>query len=91
MRAGLTVNVEVRLRGYVHAGSERGAGGSRRDRRQGGLLLSGGIDSPVATYMMAKRGLKIIPVHFFSFPIHRSLPSRRFWTSPRSLKTTAGT
>ena len=32
------------------------------------LLLSGGIDSPVSTYMIAKRGVHLIPVHFFSFP-----------------------
>ena len=32
------------------------------------LLLSGGIDSPVAGYMMAKRGLKIYALHFHSFP-----------------------
>jgi len=31
-------------------------------------LLSGGIDSPVSTYLAAKRGVQIIPVHFFSFP-----------------------
>ena len=31
-------------------------------------LLSGGIDSPVSTYMIAKRGVRLIPVHFFSFP-----------------------
>jgi thiamine biosynthesis protein ThiI len=31
-------------------------------------LLSGGIDSPVSTYMIAKRGVKLIPIHFFSFP-----------------------
>ena len=35
---------------------------------RGLLLLSGGIDSPVAGYMMAKRGLKIEAVHFESFP-----------------------
>ncbi len=35
---------------------------------KGLLMLSGGIDSPVAGYMMAKRGLKIGGVHFFSFP-----------------------
>lgn len=32
------------------------------------VLLSGGIDSPVAAYMMAKRGLKLIGLHFHSFP-----------------------
>jgi thiamine biosynthesis protein ThiI len=31
-------------------------------------LLSGGIDSPVSTYMIARRGVSVIPVHFFSFP-----------------------
>ncbi len=31
-------------------------------------MLSGGIDSPVSTYMIAKRGVRIIPLHFFSFP-----------------------
>jgi thiamine biosynthesis protein ThiI len=35
---------------------------------KGLLMLSGGIDSPVAGYMMAKRGLKLSGVHFFSFP-----------------------
>jgi len=35
---------------------------------QGLLMLSGGIDSPVAGYLMAKRGLRINAVHFFSFP-----------------------
>ena len=32
------------------------------------LLLSGGIDSPVAGYMMAKRGLKLHAIHFYSYP-----------------------
>ena len=31
-------------------------------------LLSGGIDSPVSSYMIAKRGVRLIPLHFFSFP-----------------------
>ena len=33
-----------------------------------GFLLSGGLDSPVAGYMMAKRGLELVGVHFFSYP-----------------------
>ncbi|MDD4111001.1 MAG: tRNA 4-thiouridine(8) synthase ThiI, partial [Clostridia bacterium] len=32
------------------------------------VMLSGGIDSPVATYMMAKRGMKLSAVHFHSYP-----------------------
>ncbi len=35
---------------------------------KGALMLSGGIDSPVAGYMMAKRGVSIIGVHFHSYP-----------------------
>ena len=35
---------------------------------KGIVLLSGGIDSPVAAYRMAKRGLKMCGVHFYSFP-----------------------
>jgi len=35
---------------------------------KGALLLSGGIDSPVAGYMMAKRGVEVIGVYFHSFP-----------------------
>ncbi|HHT17331.1 MAG TPA: tRNA 4-thiouridine(8) synthase ThiI [Papillibacter sp.] len=66
----LTVTVEVRdYSAYVHGAAEPGAGGLPIG--VGGRavsLLSGGIDSPVATYLAARRGLSIIPVHFFSFP-----------------------
>ena len=66
----LTVNIEVRdLAAYVHADQVPGAGGMPVG--SGGIavsLLSGGIDSPVSSYMIAKRGVRLIPVHFFSFP-----------------------
>lgn len=65
-----TVYVEVRdLSAYVHGPAEPGAGGLPTG--VGGramCLLSGGIDSPVAAYMMAKRGVEIEAVHFFSYP-----------------------
>ena len=65
-----TVYVEVRdLAAYVHGPAVPGAGGLPTG--VGGramCLLSGGIDSPVAAYMMAKRGLEIEAVHFFSYP-----------------------
>ena len=66
----VTVRVEVREYGaYVSAGRFKGAGGMPIGTNgRGLLLLSGGIDSPVAGYMMAKRGLKIEAVHFESFP-----------------------
>ena len=64
------IRVEIRENGaYIHASQERGAGGlPRGSAGRGLLLLSGGIDSPVAGYMMAKRGLEIEAVHFESFP-----------------------
>ena len=40
-------------------------------------MLSGGIDSPVSTYMIAKRGVKLIPVHFFSFPYTSELAKQK--------------
>ena len=65
-----TVFVEIRdLAAYVHGPAEPGAGGLPTG--VGGramCLLSGGIDSPVAAYMIAKRGVEIETVHFFSYP-----------------------
>ena len=65
-----TVYVEVRdLAAYVHGPAVPGAGGLPTG--VGGramCLLSGGIDSPVAAYKMAKRGVEIECVHFFSYP-----------------------
>ncbi len=65
-----TVYVEVRdLAAYVHGPAVPGAGGLPTG--VGGramCLLSGGIDSPVAAYMMAKRGMEVECVHFFSYP-----------------------
>lgn len=66
----VTVTVEVRDFGaYIRSGLERGAGGIPVGT--GGkacVLISGGIDSPVAAYMMAKRGLELMAVHFASPP-----------------------
>ena len=66
----VTVTVEVRDdNAYIRAGQEKGAGGlPLRSAGRGLLLLSGGIDSPVAGCMMAKRGLEIEALHFESFP-----------------------
>ena len=66
----VTVTVEVRDDyAYVRAGQEKGAGGLPiRSSGRGLLLLSGGIDSPVAGCMMAKRGMEIEALHFESFP-----------------------
>ena len=65
-----TVVVEVREFGaYVHAGKFKGAGGMPIGTNgKAMLLLSGGIDSPVAGHMIAKRGVKLEAIHFESFP-----------------------
>ena len=66
----VTVTVEVRDdHAFIRAGQEPGAGGlPLRSAGRGLLLLSGGIDSPVAGCMMAKRGMEIEALHFESFP-----------------------
>ena len=66
----LTVFIEVRDKAaYVHSSPVKGSGGMPVGSNGKAVsLLSGGIDSPVSTYMIAKRGVKVIPVHFFSFP-----------------------
>ena len=64
------VIVEIRDFGaYIHAGKIDGAGGMPVGTSgRASLLLSGGIDSPVAGYMMAKRGLLLDAIHFESPP-----------------------
>ncbi len=66
----VTVRVEVREKeAYVHAGTVAGAGGMPvGSNGRALLLLSGGIDSPVAGWMMAKRGVSLSAVHFLSPP-----------------------
>lgn len=74
----VTVIVEIRDFGaYIHRDQQPGAGGIPvGSGGEGLLLLSGGIDSPVAGYMLAKRGIKVSAVHFASPP----------YTSERSLQ-----
>lgn len=64
------VMVEIRDFGaYIHGGKQAGAGGMPVSTSgKGALMLSGGIDSPVAAYMMAKRGMNLMAVHFASPP-----------------------
>ena len=68
-RPELMVQVEIRGEAYVYCKRERGAGGMPVGTNgRAALLLSGGIDSPVAGYMIAKRGVEIQGVHFHSHP-----------------------
>jgi len=88
----LVVNVEIRdLAAYVHGPQEQGAGGLPVG--VGGrmvTLLSGGIDSPVATYMMAKRGVRVIPVHFFSHPYTSEMAKEKVLTLAKILTKYCG-
>ena len=66
----VTIHLEVRdFAAYVHAYPEPGAGGLPVGINGRAVsLLSGGIDSPVASWMIAKRGVALEMVHFFSYP-----------------------
>ena len=72
----ITVTVEIRDFGaYVHGDARPGAGGIPVGTGgRAAILISGGIDSPVAAWMMAKRGVELIAIHFASPP----------YTSPRA-------
>lgn len=64
------VTVEIRDFGaYIHADALKGAGGIPVGTGgNAAILISGGIDSPVAAYMMAKRGVRLTAIHFASPP-----------------------
>ncbi len=65
------INIDIRENGssYIFTKTQLGMGGMPVGSSGNGLLLlSGGIDSPVAGYLMAKRGVKLSALHFHSFP-----------------------
>ncbi len=66
----VTVTVEIRdFNAYVHIDQINGAGGMPVGTGgKAAILISGGIDSPVAAYMLAKRGVNLTAVHFASPP-----------------------
>ncbi|MDO5479080.1 MAG: tRNA uracil 4-sulfurtransferase ThiI [Clostridia bacterium] len=66
----VVVRVEVRdTDAFVYAGRIKAAGGMPTGTNgRAMLLLSGGIDSPVAGHMIAKRGVYVEGIHFFSYP-----------------------
>lgn len=74
----ITLRVEVRLNGiFLSCQTIQGAGGLPVGTSDKGMLmLSGGIDSPVAGYLAMKRGVEVEAVHFHSPP----------YTSPRALQ-----
>ena len=65
----ILVQVEIRKDAYVYMKKIKGAGGMPIGTNgKATILLSGGIDSPVAGYMIAKRGVRLEAVHFHSHP-----------------------
>ncbi|MGM9661950.1 MAG: tRNA uracil 4-sulfurtransferase ThiI [Oscillospiraceae bacterium] len=91
-RPELTVHVEVREReAFVHRPAEAGAGGLPIG--MGGIavsLLSGGIDSPVSSWMIAKRGVSLEMVHFFSPPYTSPQAREKVLTLARELTDWCG-
>lgn len=78
----VTVRIEVRDHAaYIHAGQEKGAGGiPLGSGGRGLLLLSGGIDSPVAGYRMARRGLALDALYFESIPYTSELAREKVFS-----------
>ena len=75
----VTVVCEIRDYGaYLRAGQEPGAGGMPTGTGgRAAVLISGGIDSPVAAWMMAKRGIELFAVHFASPPYTGPLAEKK--------------
>ncbi len=63
------INIEIREKAILYSNEKKGPGGLPVGTAgRGLLLLSGGIDSPAAGYLMAKRGLKIDSIYFHTYP-----------------------
>ncbi|MDQ7794751.1 MAG: tRNA uracil 4-sulfurtransferase ThiI [bacterium] len=88
----ITVEVEVREEGaYAYARTYPGPGGLPvGSSGKGILLLSGGIDSPVAGWMSLKRGLELEAVHFQSFPFTSERAQDKALDLARALAPWAG-
>ena len=89
----IVVQVEIREHAaFIHAGQFKGAGGMPVGTNgKGLLLLSGGIDSPVAGYMIAKRGVQLEAVHFESFPYTSEMAREKVLELAREVAQYAGT
>jgi len=89
----IVVNVDVRETGcaYVYGDVVKCVGGMPVGTAgRGLLLLSGGIDSPVAGYMMMKRGLEITALHFHSYPYTSELARQKVITLAKKLTEFGG-
>ena len=75
----VTVTVEIRDNyAFIRGNNIKGAGGMPVGTSgRAAVLISGGIDSPVAAYMMAKRGIELVAVHFASPPFTTELAEKK--------------
>jgi thiamine biosynthesis protein ThiI len=84
------LNVEIRERAYLYGPSRRGPYGlPSGSSGKGLLLLSGGIDSPVAGWMMAKRGMAVDAVYFHSAPFTSEKAREKVESLARTLSSWA--
>ena len=68
-KPGAIIRIEIREKAFVYSDARKGLGGLPVGTAgRGLLLLSGGIDSPVAGFMMATRGMGLDAVHFHAYP-----------------------
>jgi len=68
-RPQAVIHIEIREKAYIYSDARKGLGGLPVGTAgRGLLLLSGGIDSPVAGFLMASRGMGIDAVHFHAYP-----------------------
>lgn len=88
----VTVTVEIRDFGaYIHADAVKGAGGLPvGTSKKALLLLSGGIDSPVAGHMIAKRGVFLSAVYFETPPYTGAAAKEKVVTLAKTLKPWCG-
>lgn len=89
----MIVTVEVRDKyAFVRGNNIKGAGGMPTGTSgRAGILISGGIDSPVAAYMMAKRGIELCAIHFASPPYTSELAEMKVMELLKRVAKYAGT
>ncbi len=89
----IVVTVEIRDRyAFVRGNNIKGAGGMPTGTSgRAAVLISGGIDSPVAAYMMAKRGIELISIHFASPPYTSELVEMKVMELLKKVAAYSGT
>ncbi len=85
------ISIDIKAHAYVYIVREEGLGGLPIGSSGSGLLLlSGGIDSPVAGFLMAKRGMEINALHFHSYPFTSKRAHQKAMDLARLLSTYTG-